>query len=163
MHGLLSQPGSHILAFLLFTPLTMELSSHPPSGPEFEKLKISHSSTTSLHPQYNRMIECFHRSFKSSLLARLAGQDWVQHLPLVLLGLRTTPQEDSGYALAKVLFSTQLYWRILRCSRAASDGFSPQDPLRHQRILQTCSSSHPSCSCQTPTQDIIKLGICICA
>ena len=54
------------------------------------------------------MIKCFHRSLKSSLRARLAGQDWVQHLPLVLLGLRTTPKEDSGYAPAEALFGTQL-------------------------------------------------------
>ena len=54
------------------------------------------------------MIERFHRSLKSSLRARLAGQDWVHHLPLVLLGLRTTPKEDSGYAPAEALFSTQL-------------------------------------------------------
>ena len=73
-----------------------------------ETLKISHSTTTSFHPQSNGMIEHFHRSLKSSLRARLAGQDWVHHLPLVLLGLRTTPKEDSGYAPAEALFGTQL-------------------------------------------------------
>ena len=49
------------------------------------------------------MIERFHRSLKSSLRARLAGQDWVQHLPLVLLSLQTNPKEDSGYAPARAL------------------------------------------------------------
>ena len=73
-----------------------------------ETLKISHSTTTSFHPQSNGMIECFHRSLKSSLRARLAGQDWVHHLPLVLLGLWTNANEDSGYAPAEALFGTQL-------------------------------------------------------
>ena len=54
------------------------------------------------------MIERFHRSLKSSLRACLAGQDWVQHLPLVLLGLHTTHKEDSGFAPAEALYSTQL-------------------------------------------------------
>ena len=35
------------------------------------------------------MIERFHRSLKSALRARLAGSDWVSHLPLVMLGLRS--------------------------------------------------------------------------
>ena len=54
------------------------------------------------------MIECFHLSLKSSPRACLAGQDWVKHLPSVLLGFRTTPKEDSGYAPAEALFGTQL-------------------------------------------------------
>ena len=66
-------------------------------------LKISHSTTPSFHPQSNGIIERFHRSLKSSLRACLAGQDCVQHLPLVLLGLRITPKEDSGYAPADSL------------------------------------------------------------
>ena len=73
-----------------------------------EKLKISHSTTTSFHPHSNELIECFHISLKSSLRACLAGQDWVQHLPLVLLGLCKTPKENSGYAPAKAIYGTQL-------------------------------------------------------
>ena len=73
-----------------------------------ETLKISHPTTTSFHLQSNRMVERFHCSLKSSLRAFLAGQDWVQHLPLVLLGLHTTPKEDSGYAPAEALYCTQL-------------------------------------------------------
>ena len=68
-----------------------------------ETLKIYHFTTTSFHPQSNGMIERFRCSFKSSLQACLAGQDWVQLLPLVLLGLRTTPKEDSGYEPAEAL------------------------------------------------------------
>ena len=94
--------------FLLFEPLTVEPSSHPPTGPVSETLKISHSTTTSFHPKSNGMIERFHLLLKSSHRARLAGQDWVHHLPLVLLGLRKTPKEDSGYAPVEALFGTQL-------------------------------------------------------
>ena len=40
------------------------------------------------------MIERFHHSLKSSLLARLANSDWVTHLPLEMLGLRSSPKGD---------------------------------------------------------------------
>ena len=71
------------------------------------------------------MIERFHHFFKSSLRA---GQDWIQHLPLVLLGLHTTPKEDSVYAPAEALYGTQLAVPgEFLLSGAASDGFSPKD------------------------------------
>ena len=38
------------------------------------------------------MIERFHRSLKSALRARLAGSNWIHHLPLVMLGLRNDPR-----------------------------------------------------------------------
>ena len=60
-------------------------------------LRILKINTTSFHPQSNGMIERFHhRSLKSSLRARLAGSDWVPHLRLVMLGLRSSPKDDSG-------------------------------------------------------------------
>ena len=55
-------------------------------------LGISISLTTSFHPQSNGMIKRYHRSLKSSLRARVADSDWVSHLPLVLLGLRSVPK-----------------------------------------------------------------------
>ena len=86
-----------------------------------ETLKISHSTTTSFHLQFNGMIERFYRSLKSSLQARLAGQDWVQHLPQVLLGLIATSKEDSVY----ILYSISCPRWIPRCSGSASHWFSP--------------------------------------
>ena len=50
-------------------------------------LGILRIKTTSFHPQSKGMIERFHHSLKSSLRARLAGSEWVSHLPLVMLGL----------------------------------------------------------------------------
>ena len=61
-------------------------------------VRISWFQTTSFHPQSKGMIERFHHSLKSSLQARLAGSDWVSHLPLVMLGLQFSPQDDSGFS-----------------------------------------------------------------
>ena len=52
------------------------------------------------------MIECFHRSLKTTLRACLAGSDWINHLPLVLLGLRSVPKEDTGFSVSKAVFGS---------------------------------------------------------
>ena len=54
------------------------------------------------------MIECFHGFLKSSLQVRLAGSDWVSHLPLVMLGPRASPKDDSGFSPAEAVFGTPL-------------------------------------------------------
>ena len=54
------------------------------------------------------MIEHFHRSLNTALLARLAGSDWFIHLPLVLLGLRSVPKEDTGFYVSKAMFGSPL-------------------------------------------------------
>jgi len=54
------------------------------------------------------MVERFHRSLKSSLRARLAGSDWFSHLPLVLLGLRATPKDDTGISVSEAVYGSPL-------------------------------------------------------
>ena len=66
-------------------------------------LGILASTTTSSHPQSNGMIERFHRSLKSALRSRLSGSDWFLHLPLVILGLRTVPKDDTGLSVSKAV------------------------------------------------------------
>ncbi len=60
-------------------------------------------STYTFHPQANGP-DC---QLKVSLRARLAGSEWFHHLPLVLLGLRNVPREDSSVS-ATALFGTPL-------------------------------------------------------
>ena len=64
-------------------------------------LGISTSQTTSFHPQSNGMIERFHR-------ARAADSDWVSQLPLVLLGLRSVPKEDTGFSVSEAVYGSPL-------------------------------------------------------
>ena len=71
-------------------------------------LGISASQRTSFHPQSNGMIKRFHRSLKSSLRARAADSDWVSHLPLVLLGLRFVPKEDTGFSISEAFYVSAL-------------------------------------------------------
>jgi hypothetical protein len=55
--------------------------------------------TTAYHPQSNGLIERWHRSLKTSLRCKLDAHkhEWVRALPIVLFGLRITPQ-GNGYS-----------------------------------------------------------------
>lgn len=55
--------------------------------------------TTAYHPEANGLVEQFHRHLKSALKAWLTGPDWVDQLPWVLLGIRTTPKKDLDASL----------------------------------------------------------------
>ena len=54
------------------------------------------------------MIERFHQSLKSSLRARAADSEWVSHLPLVLLGLRSVRKEDKGFSVSEAVYGSAL-------------------------------------------------------
>ena len=64
--------------------------------------------TTSYHPAANGMVERFHRQLKSALKAHEDPQHWSEHLPLTLLGVRTTVKEDLACSPAELVFGTTL-------------------------------------------------------
>jgi transposase InsO family protein len=72
------------------------------------QLGIQHKLTTAYHPQANGMVERFHRQLKASHGARLMEQQWMKHLPWVLLGLRAAPKEESGLSSAEMVYGAAL-------------------------------------------------------
>ena len=71
-------------------------------------LGIASLRTTSYHPQCNGMVERVHRVIKERLCARTTSPDWMAHLPMVLLGIRTSVRPDSGHCPAELVFGTTL-------------------------------------------------------
>ena len=71
-------------------------------------LGITHNRTTAFHPQSNGIVERFHRTLKSALRAKLTGPNWVDELPWVLLGVRTTPKEDLATSSAELVYGMLL-------------------------------------------------------
>ena len=74
-------------------------------------LGISLSQTTAYHPQSNGMIERQHRTLKDRLVARACAtgsNSWMDHLPFVLLGLRSSIREDSACSPSDLLYGTHL-------------------------------------------------------
>jgi len=84
-----------------------QFSSSTWSG-QCEKLGVEHIITTAYHPQANGMVEHSHSHLKNMLRARLAASNWLDHLPWVLLGLRSAPKEESGISSAELVFCQPL-------------------------------------------------------
>ena len=106
-------------------------------------LGISRCRTTSYHPQSNGMIERQHRIIKDRLMSRACStghSSWMDHLPFVLLGMRTSVRSDSQCSPADLVYGTPL--------RLPGDIFQPSSPLPlasdFARQLQTVmASSNP--------------------
>uniref|UniRef100_A0A674PAD7 Gypsy retrotransposon integrase-like protein 1 n=1 Tax=Takifugu rubripes TaxID=31033 RepID=A0A674PAD7_TAKRU len=64
--------------------------------------------TTAYHPQANGLCERFHRSLKAALRAALSDDSWVDHLPWVMLGLRSAPKEDLDASPAELVLGQPL-------------------------------------------------------
>jgi hypothetical protein len=69
---------------------------------------ILHTMTTAYHPQANGLVERLHRRLKEALKARLAAATWPEHLPWVLLGIRSAPRDDSGISAAELVYGVPL-------------------------------------------------------
>lgn len=84
-------------------------------------LGINHIRTTSNHPQSNGMVERFHRQLKQSIRAT-NSTNWTEHLPLILLGIRTTLKEDLQRTPCEMLYGEN--------PKIPEEFFSPSSPDR---------------------------------
>ena len=66
-------------------------------------LGIHHVRTTAYHPAANGQIERWHRTLKSALKAQL-NENWVNNLPLILLGLRAYVSTATGISPAELTY-----------------------------------------------------------
>lgn len=104
--------------------------------------------TTAYHPQANGLVERFHRHLKSSLRARLTGPGWIQELPWVLLGIRTSPKEDLGCSSAELVYGEPLTvpgdFILSGSSHSSQDVSTHLQHLRAQvrSVIPTPTSQH---------------------
>ncbi len=71
-------------------------------------LGIHRIRTTAYHPQANGMVERFHRTFKSALMARQNTINWSNELPIILLGIRAGVKEDLKCLPAELVYGENL-------------------------------------------------------
>src|SRR5215469_12032538 len=65
-------------------------------------------SSTSYHPISQGIIERFHRQLKASLMAHPLPDRWMESLPLVLLGIRSSVKEDLQCSSAELVYGSTL-------------------------------------------------------
>ena len=135
---------------LFGTPLTMTTTDQ---GAQFESSLFTALArlvgadmihTTPYHPQSNRILERWHRTFKAALMCH-PHVPWTKLLPTVLLGLRTTYKENLGTSPSVLLFGTTL--RIPGAFFTTQDTIA--DPLsfvgklrEHFRLMMAVPTAH---------------------
>lgn len=87
-------------------------------GPQFtsalwqqlhQLLGISAHNTTAFHPQANGLVERLHRQLKAAIKARTTGPNWMEELPMALLGIRSAWREEPDCSPAELVYGTTLY------------------------------------------------------
>eukprot|EP00117_Sycon_ciliatum_P039851 scpid21637/ scgid29378/ Retrotransposable element Tf2 155 kDa protein type 1 len=113
-------------------------------------LGTSRIRTTAYHPAANGMVERFHRQLKAALRASDNPQRWTEHLPLVLLGIRSSLKADLNCSVAEMVYGCHL--------RLPSDFLTDEpepfpDPTSYvSRLKQAMSELRPTQPRKPPTQ-----------
>ena len=95
------------------------------------------------------MVERMHRQLKASLMATMTSNNWIDHLPLVLLGMRTALKEDIGSSSAEVVYGTTL-------SLPGQYFISTNDDLNHSDFTKKLKSSMNELRPQRPKHHLAK-------
>ena len=67
------------------------------------------NTTTSYHPQANSLVERMHRMMKAALKSKLeTDPNWVDALPVVMLGIRAAMEHDMKCSSAEMVFGEPL-------------------------------------------------------
>ena len=64
--------------------------------------------TTSYHPAANGLVERFHRQLKAAIMAH-SEENWIEALPLVLLGIRSAFKDDIKATTAELVYGESLH------------------------------------------------------
>ncbi|CAB0007889.1 unnamed protein product [Nesidiocoris tenuis] len=118
LRSLISHAGGHESSRLISLRFVW-LSMHRDHGRSFESslfrqlsqlLGIEVRHTTAYLPQCNSLIERAHRTIKAALMCWLGDsrERWLEELPVILLGLRTTYKPDLGASPAELVYGTTL-------------------------------------------------------
>lgn len=97
-------------------------------------LGIHHNHTTSYQPSANRMVERLHRQLKAALTTYEPREHWADHLPLVLLGLRSAFKADLHCTSAELVYGCPLRLPGDLLTPPPADG--PSDPAGYVADLR---------------------------
>ena len=128
-------------------------------------LGIQCSNMTAYHPQANGLVERLHRQLKAALMAREQQTNWMTHLPMVLLGIRSAWRKELDCSPTELVFGTTLHLPgefvesspttlpdhdFLHQLRAQMNKITPTQTAHHSTI-QRANVTSRSFSCVYPT------------
>jgi transposase InsO family protein len=106
-------------------------------------LGIKAANTCAYRPQANGMVERLHRQLKRALKARMATSDWMTHLPVALLGIRSAWREGLDASPAELLYGKTL--RLPGELAGEPSDFQPTSDFI-QQLRQSIADLKPSTS-----------------
>ena len=107
-------------------------------------LGIEAKTTTAYHPQANGMVERFHRQLKTALKTRTASPNWLDELPMVLLGVRSIWRADLDCSPVELVYRSTLRipGEFLQPRHART--IEPDLPfLRHLQTMRSIQPTQP--------------------
>nr|VZH91271.1 unnamed protein product [Spirometra erinaceieuropaei] len=108
-------------------------------------LGCTHIRTTAYHPAANGMVERFHRQLKASLRAAADPENWTDHFPLVLLGIRSALKPDLDCSAAELVFGATVRLPGEMISPTPQGAFEDPTNLLHRlrQFMRTLSPVPP--------------------
>lgn len=98
--------------------------------------------TTAYHPAANGLVERFHRQLKAALRAQPVPEAWVDNLPIVLLGLRSSFKPDIACTVSELVYGSTLRLPVdLVASPTTMVSLDPSSYVHHLR--QTMRALRP--------------------
>ena len=107
-------------------------------------LGIEAKTTTAYHPQANGMVERFHRQLKTALKACTNSPNWLDELPMVLLGIRSIWRADLDCSPVELVYRSTLRipGEFLQPPHART--IEPNLPfLRHLQTMRSIQPTQP--------------------
>ncbi|KYB29887.1 hypothetical protein TcasGA2_TC034537 [Tribolium castaneum] len=107
---------------------------------------------TPYHPATNGKIERWHRTLKTAIKAH-ASPNWTEHLPTVLLGLRTVIRDDTPVSASEMVYGStiRLPGEFFQDSWDNSKQISQMSVQRQLHIMTTGRYLYPKISTPAPT------------
>ena len=100
--------------------------------------------TTAYHPIANGLVERFHRQLKTALRAQPDVANWADHLPMVLLGIRTALKEDLHCTAAELVYGATLRLPAEFFDNSSSNDLDPVSYVaRLKAIMQNLRATPP--------------------
>ena len=113
-------------------------------------LGTKHIRTTAYHPCANGLVERLHRQLKGAIKGHPHQEHWVDVLPLVLLGIRTSLKEDLGCTMSELVYGTTL--RLPGSFFSSPAGDSTSDPSSYVVSLRNRMQALKAVPPRTPSQ-----------
>lgn len=122
-----------------------------------KKFGIERTRTTAYHPQANGQVERWHRTMKTSLLARENTKNWSEELPTVLMGLRAALHKSNNISPATYTYGSTLRLPADLFIPTKSQNSNQDEPELVRQLMKSLEEIRPSTITKSTTQHNIFL------